>query len=125
MQPTVLFYNLDGTKGKKLRMLCMQQRLKVRTVHPSEFEKTLGDLLTSPPTEEEQAALPAFDQEMLVLAGIYGTRLDLLLKGMRRNKLFVALKAVLTQENAGWSSVTLCQELAKEHQKIQESKQEK
>ena len=125
MQPTVLFYNLDGEKGKKLRMLCMQQKLKVRTVHPAEFEKTLGDLLSSPASGETEPTPSAFSEEMLVMAGVYGTRLDLLLKGMRRNHLFVALKAVLTQENAGWSSVALCQELQQEHEKIQASKKTK
>lgn len=120
MQPTVLFYNLESEKGKKIKLLCIQQKLKIRTVYPMEFEKTLGDLLTSPSDTSSQAEETAFSEEMLVLAGVYGQKLDQFLKALRRQKLFVPLKAVLTQENVGWTSSALCQELKEEHQKIQE-----
>ena len=53
-----------------------------------------------------------------IAEGIYGKRLDLLLAQMRKNKVAVNLKAILTEHNVGWSGLQLYEELKKEHEQM-------
>lgn len=52
---------------------------------------------------------------MLVLCNFSEARLDALLQGMRRSGIRIALKAMLTESNAGWTFLQLYEELLKEH----------
>ena len=54
-------------------------------------------------------------EEMLVLCNFSEARLDALLQGMRRSGIRIALKAMLTESNAGWTFLQLYEELLKEH----------
>lgn len=53
---------------------------------------------------------------MLVLCGLSGPQLDALLSSLRRSRVVVALKAVVTEDNAAWSSLQLHDELCQEHE---------
>lgn len=53
---------------------------------------------------------------MLVLCGLSGPQLDALLSSLRRSRVVVALKAVVTEDNAAWSSLQLHDELRQEHE---------
>ena len=53
---------------------------------------------------------------MLVLCGLSGSQLDALLSSLRRSRVVVALKAVVTEDNAAWSSLQLHDELRQEHE---------
>lgn len=122
MHPTVLFYNLENEKGKKIKLLCLQQKLRVRVVEQGEYLKTLGDLISSTDENSFPSEEAAFSDEMLVMIGFYGKQLDTFLQSLRRKKLFVSLKAIFTPDNATWSSVKLRNELEQEHQIIEEQK---
>ena len=59
----------------------------------------------------------SFDDPMLVFAGFTGQKLDQFLNAMRKQKIpRINLKAMLTEHNVQWDSVTLHDELAKEHE---------
>ena len=58
----------------------------------------------------------AFDDAMLVFAGLPAGRLHVFLSQMGKKKVpTIDLKASLTEHNAVWDSVTLHDELVKEH----------
>ena len=66
---------------------------------------------------EESESNPSFDDPMLVFAGFTGTKLNQFLNAMYKQKIpRVNLKAMLTEHNVNWDSVTLHDELAKEHE---------
>lgn len=113
--PTVLLYNLDSEKGRKIKLLCLVQKLRVRSVAPEECGLTLLELLEG----KEPAGEPAevFSEEMLLMVDLSDRQRNDFLSAFRRKKIpAVALKAVLTATNREWSSKKLRDELSLEHE---------
>lgn len=98
--------------------LCaLQARCERRIVAPEELSQPIGylcDLEGFSPVEETVEG--GFSDEMLVLCGLSGSQLDALLSSLRRSRVVVALKAVVTEDNAAWSSLQLHDELRQEHE---------
>jgi len=123
----VLLYNIEGDKARKLKMIFVQNGIKIRTVVKEDYELPMG-VLAGVLTGEEAADVPediewpevpedrTIQEEMLVMKGIFGKRLDILLAAMRRIKVSVPLKAVVTETNAYWNSLQLYHEIKKEHE---------
>lgn len=113
-----LLYNLtDPAKLNALRFAFVKLGVRGRTVAPEEYGQPVGRLCGLegfPPVDDTPAG--GFDDEMLVLCGLAGTQLDALLDSLRRTHAPIALKAVVTEENAGWSSLRLHEELLREHE---------
>lgn len=117
MTPTVLLYNLDSEKGRKIKTLCLTLKLRAKTVGPEEFSQTLEAVLGLAPQEEAGEGGEPFSQEMLVMAGRSSQQMNQLLQGMRRKKIPpVELKAVLTASNGSWNAYQLHRELSLEHE---------
>ena len=76
------------------------------------FEKA-GAASTADPEAPEK-----LQEEMLVLCNFSEARLDALLQGMRRSGIRIALKAMLTESNAGWTFLQLYEELSEEHARM-------
>ncbi len=117
--PTVLLYNLDSEKGRRIKLLCLAMKLRVRNVSPAEYGIPLKQLLQGG-GEKASSESTGFSEEMLVLAHLSNGQLDDFLRGFRRKKIApVALKAVLTPSNSAWDSLTLRQELLREREAIE------
>lgn len=120
----VLLYNLSGKdKLTRLRFLFFKLGIEGREVSPAEFDLPIGALVGL--EGQENAAADEgedFSDEMLVLCGLSSPQFNALLAGMRQNHATVALKAVLTETNAAWSSRRLHRELAAEHEAMQKLK---
>lgn len=115
--PTVLFYQLNGTRGARIRTFCVSQRLRIRSVAPEEYGEPIAALAGLAPRSGEAAPETGFSDEMLVFCGLSDAQLNQFLGDFRRAGLApVALKAVLTPDNALWSSVRLHGELALERE---------
>lgn len=116
--PCALLYNItDGEKLQTLRLIFFQLRIQVKTVSPEEYGKPIGALCSlegAYPAEMPDAG--DFTDEMLVLCGLSSNTLDALLSMLRTKHVPIALKAVVTEENARWSSLRLHEELAREHE---------
>lgn len=134
---TVLLYNIAGTPlASHLKPILLKMKIRVRTVSPDQYLEPVGILAglknpdlthTSPMPASDQPAADAaqFTEPMLVLSGFTEHRLDQFLLELRKKKLPpIALKAILTDQNQYWDSLTLWQELKKEHQAIQKSASE-
>ena len=66
-------------------------------------------------TKETEAA---FQDEMLLMCPENERMLDQALQRMRKEKVQVPLKAVLTEINKNWTSVALHDEILREHEKM-------
>lgn len=113
-----LLYNLsEGEKLQKLRFHLLKLGVRARTVAPEEFGRPIGSLCSlegfSPEVNAEEGS---FSEEMLVLCGLSGSQLDALLDALRASRVSLSLKAVVTEENAQWSSLRLHEELVREHE---------
>lgn len=114
--PTVLLYNLETEKGRKIKLLCLTLKLRARSVAPEEYGLSLSGLLKGEKPPEGSAG-GGFQDEMLVMANLSGAQADRFLQGFRRKKIPpVGLKAVLTPTNAEWDSARLHDELRLEHE---------
>lgn len=114
--PTVLFYNLDTEKGRRIKLLCLPLKIRVRSVSPDEYGCTLSELLQGEAAKSETIVQP-FTEEMLVMSGLANSQMNAFLQGFRRKKIPpVALKAVATTSNLQWNARQLRDELLKEHE---------
>ena len=117
MTPTVLLYNLDSEKGRKIKALCLTLRLRARSVAPEDFGRTLTSVLAPENAREPAQEGWPFSDELLVMAGLTSRQMNDLLQGFRRKKIPpVELKAVLTPTNSQWNAFQLREELARERQ---------
>lgn len=117
MIPTVLLYNLDTEKGRKIKALCLTLKLRARSVAQEDFSQPLDSVLGLAPRQETSQEEERFSDELLVMAGLSSRQMNQLLQGFRRKKIPpVELKAVLTAANGSWNAFQLCRELRLEHQ---------
>lgn len=118
MRQIVLCYNLKGTaKGRKLTMIFGYLGYRVRHVEQEEYACPVGAIAGSMEMPEELPLYQGegFTDEMLVIHASSEDMLDKALFLMRKEKVQVALKAMLTPSNQSWDSQTLHDEILKEH----------
>ena len=109
--PTLLLFNIPPWKRARMQVLAIQCAVKVQEVRPGQTGNTLNDILSGAP---DRPAEEPFTEEMLVMAGLNGKQMDMLLAGLRRQKIPVELKAVVTPTNANWTAQSLYAELCRE-----------
>lgn len=121
----VLLYNISADKLKKIRVILLRLGLQGRVVTPEEFMLPVGQLAgiegLSPAETAQEDEGEAFREEMLVMCDLPSAVFSAFLNALRQNRCTVALKAVLTQTNAGWSSARLHRELAAEHEAMKQA----
>ena len=111
---TVLMYNCSGPEWAKLRQIFLMLRVRIRPVEADQYGLTLAELLSR--SGEKRGVVEDFSDPMLVFCGLSQGKLDQLLTAMARAQLpRIALKAMLTPTNAGWTSQQLWTELRREH----------
>ena len=131
----ILCYNLKGTKkGRKLGMLGSFLGFRIKYVEKEEYLKSIGELTglinekeTMDSQISEQQDTEAFEEEMIVIQMEDHRMLDKLLFQMRKEKVQIPLKAVVTAQNQNWTSEALYKEIKKEHEtmmKLEKEKQE-
>ena len=134
MRATVLCYNLKGTnKGRKIGMIFSFLGYKVRHVEKEEYLLPIGEVAEGRRAEsvdeesgeaDDKAVMAGesagtfFEEEMLVMCPENERMLDQALMRMRKEKVQVPLKAVLTETNQSWTSVALHDEILREHEKM-------
>lgn len=134
MRSMMLCYNLKGTKkGRKIGMLGSFLGFRVKYVEKEEYSKTIGVLTglkeeisaeeISGADDEKKEEITDFDEEMLVMLLADSQILDKLLFQMRKEKVQVPLKAIVTAKNQDWTSTALYKEIKREHESMTEAEQ--
>ena len=109
MRATVLCYNLKGTtKGRKIGLIFGFLGYRVRHVEEEEYLLPVGEVAEGRTTESINEEAGPENERML----------DQALQRMRKEKVQVPLKAVLTEMNKNWTSVALHDEIMREHEKM-------
>ena len=118
--PVILEYNLDNAQKLKLRFVCAQLKIAVRSVLKADYLQPVGALADAAARTEAAFSGEGFSDEMLVMANFTNALLHAFLKSTRQAKMrAIPLKAVLTPTNAAWDSVRLHDEILKEHTAMQ------
>lgn len=115
--PKVLLFNIDDGKGIKIKNLCRKLYIETQDVEKAQFGHKLGYLLGLS-EDPAHTAGEDFDDEMLYLFDIDGGMLNILLSQLRLKKVPVALKAVKTDTNLGFTAYELFRELSAEREAI-------
>ena len=116
ISPILLHYNLREGRAGDIGRIAQNLGISMRLVEKDEYRQTLAALCSL-----EEKALAAgqgagFEEEMLVMAFFPEGLLGKLLDAIRAAGIApVALKAVLTENNARWHSVQLHKELSEEY----------
>ena len=118
----VLLYNIpEGEKLRRIRVALLRQGIASRTVTYPEYGHPLGYLAGLDgfaPGEEYHGE--DFCAEMLVMSGLPSQQFSALLDTLRASRATVTLKAVVTETNAQWDSLTLYRALQEEHDTMRE-----
>ena len=114
--PILLEYNLDNAQKLKLRFVCAQLKIAVRSVPKTDWKQPVGALTGACARTADVYDGDGFSDEMLVMANFTNALLHAFLKATQQAKMqTIPLKAVLTPTNAAWDSVRLHDEIQKEH----------
>ena len=118
----VLYYSTGDARMKKQEMMMksvlVRMGVKIRNVAPDQVLESVGYLAGVPGFEkrETEEKLPEITEPMLVMRDFTGRRIDTLLLNLRKAKVpKINLKAIVTEQNAGWSFYHLYEEIGEEH----------
>ena len=138
MRSIMLCYNLKGTKkGRKIGMLGSFLGFRVKYVEKEEYSKTIGVLTglkeevaeeasveeTSGTDNAKNEEMTDFEEEMIVMLLADNQTLDKLLFQMRKEKVQIPLKAIVTENNQIWTSPALYKEVKREHESMTKAEQ--
>lgn len=138
MRSIMLCYNLKGTKkGRKIGMLGSFLGFRVKYVEKEEYSKTIGVLTGLKEEVAEEASVEEtfgtdnakneemtdFEEEMIVMLLADNQTLDKLLFQMRKEKVQIPLKAIVTTKNQNWTSTALYKEVKREHESMTKAEQ--
>ena len=123
-QATALLYNLEQTpKGNQIKFLLIRMGIHIKNIRPEQYLIPLKILAGADRFSKIQKSYTGegFSDEMLVMKNFSGAQLDEFLLRMRKAGIpRVDLKAVLTPSNQEWDSITLYEELKREHAAMQQ-----
>ncbi len=112
----IFLYNItDPVKAGRIRTATARRGIYARVVARSEFSHPIGYLTGRPGFAPGTGEDSDFDEEMLLLDSLSQKELSGLLDDLRAAGATVALKAVVTDTNAGWNSSQLHAALKMEH----------
>lgn len=123
---TVLYYTPEQSeKVVKLKSVLVRMGIRIKNVSPDQVTETIGGLLGIPGYENSQeesgkeSGIPVLSEEMMVMHRFSEKRLDELLMNLRKAGVpKIALKAIVTESNAGWTFCQLYEELKEEHKRM-------
>jgi len=114
----VLLYIPEGQSLNEVKALCFLHKLRLKTAGPSDAGKTVGYLLGIPgygPEEDSGTPVKAPEDPVMVIAVVRGSAANGLLEDMRKKKIQIPYKAMLTESNEKWTISALHEALSEEH----------
>ncbi len=127
----VLYYSTGDPRMKKQEMMMksvlVRMGVKIRNVAPDQVMESVGYLAGVPGFEkrevlqqpEAEETIPQITEQMLVMKDFTSRRIDTLLLNLRKAKVpKINLKAIVTEQNAGWSFYHLYEEIGEEHRRM-------
>lgn len=126
----LLLYHFQDTEiGRQVYHVAARMGILCRVVEENQTGQTLGALLKlsgfarKEDQKEEACREPVpMQRQMMVLYGFTSRRLDEFLSNMKRMGIpRIALKAIVTPQNIGWTFEALYQELEKEDEQVRKA----
>ncbi len=118
---SLLIYNVEDTKLRKIQSLCTAMEIGIRSVLPAQYLEPIGALADIPGINPVGRVYngPPFSDEMMIFCGFTNESLSDFLKAYKTEGIpGIGLKATFTPYNVGWNSMELHAELKKEHEEM-------
>ena len=119
--PTLLLFNMAPQKRAALQVIALRCGCRMQAVPAERHGATLAGILSG--EAAETAPAEPFTEELLVMAGLNERQLDTVLTELRRRRVHIPLKAVVTPTNAEWTAGELYNELCRERDAIAQGRQ--
>lgn len=103
----------------KMKGVLVQMGIRIKNIKPEQVVQTVGYLagMNGYSALEAPGEVPVLKEEMLVIKGFTGNRIDQLLLNLKKAGVpKINLKAVVTESNASWTFCKLYGELEEEHE---------
>ena len=111
----ILAFHLSDTELRELKRCTGALKMRVEAIAPEDYLQTLGNLAKNRKNALTSAYTGELPQEsLLVFCDFTEKRMDKLLLSLRRNRLLIDYKAVLTPTNSQWNVLRLLLELRSE-----------
>ncbi|MDF2952141.1 MAG: hypothetical protein K0S18_1724 [Anaerocolumna sp.] len=117
----VLLYNFDVEKLNKIKFVLIRMGIKIKMITKEYYLQSIGYLVGIKGFEKSDEIYieEGFQEEMLVMKGFSSSRIDELLKLLKKNGVQrIPLKAIITEYNQSWNSIELYKELKEEHEQM-------
>lgn len=111
----ILAFQLEGQNLQKLKQIAAGMRVKLYRVDRRDFYQLLGDLFEqkhNPLSGSYEGS--AVSESMIVLEGFSDKRLDVLLRALKKDSVYIDFKAVATPTNKRWTVLQMYLEMEKE-----------
>lgn len=122
MKPIILLYNIKEEKYNKMRPVLGLMGIKVKLVDNSSLGDTVEYIAWPEEYENKKESAVLYsndiDFEFMILCGLSKSELDKVLNFMKKNKISISAKAMLTDTNRHWSFVKLIHEIDAERKAI-------
>lgn len=122
MRETILLFHFtDREKRNKVVSALFPLKLKIKEVEKKDYLQPIGFLAGNRDISlvEEEYDGEELEGEMFVMAGISGTRMDMVLRALRKSGVGpIPYKAAMTPTNQHWNPLQLFREIKEEHEKM-------
>ena len=140
-KPVILYYAPSGTKkANKTKALIVRLGARLISVADTDIQKTVGELIGQEDIKDisfasdaknsfheagiegEQAKIPdELTEEIMVFYNFSEAAFDRLLRELKKSRVTVELKAVVTQTNVSWPFAKLYAEISREREYIKKN----
>lgn len=118
----ILLFQISEEKAAQIQRLASPLRVRVQRVPEDAYGEPLGKLADSlAPAKKNGTEKAAFPQSLMLFCGVTEKHLDKILAGLKRERITVDYKAVLTPTNRNWTVQTLFLELIRERAALNRS----
>lgn len=116
---TVFCFGVTKPHLQSLDLICRRSNLLLKEVQYRDYESTIGEITGIMPVAanreiKENPAIPPFQDEMLLFSFLTDNQLNSVLEGLRKERINIPLKAMLTPNNMSWTPVFLREQLLEE-----------
>lgn len=115
MKPIILLYNIKEEKYNKMRPVLGLMGIKIKLVDNSSLGDTVEYIAWPEEYENKKESAVLYsndiDFEFMILCGLSKSDLDKVLNFMKKNKISISAKAMLTDTNRHWSFIKLIHEI--------------
>lgn len=105
----------QSTETEKIKNIAAPLHIKVEEIAPVRFRETIGVLAGTVKAKEEQPFLGSLPEgSLMVFCQVTEEHFDKILAAMKKNKIPMTYKAVMTPTNAKWNVLRLYLEMETE-----------